>query len=276
MPKLVEDTTAKEEAARQKQRADELEKKAKDEEQKRLAAEAAAGRAAGPPAAASVPKATNTSPAALAGASALPTLTATKDNPFTNSLGMKFVPVPINAGPSKGQRILFSIWETRSKDYAAFISEVMSGKYDSRPLIRPSSGAMYTLSFGINNVKNLKRKIDTRWKDSSYEGVPVGRGEGESADQSNHPVTCVSAYTAEAFCDWLTKKELASGLIGPQDEYRLPSDVEWSYAVGIGDLEDASASREDKDMKIDGVYPWGTTVPPPAGSGNYADTTAMA
>lgn len=49
--------------------------------------------------------------------------TATKDHPFENSLGMKFVPVPIIGGPSGGQRVLFSIWETRVQDYGKLIEE---------------------------------------------------------------------------------------------------------------------------------------------------------
>ena len=48
---------------------------------------------------------------------------ATKDNPFVNSLGMRFVPVPITGGPSDGKRVLFSVWETRVKDYAAYAAD---------------------------------------------------------------------------------------------------------------------------------------------------------
>ena len=48
---------------------------------------------------------------------------ATKDAPFVNSLGMKFVPMPIAGGPSSGQRMLFSVWETRMQDYETFAGE---------------------------------------------------------------------------------------------------------------------------------------------------------
>ncbi|MCG8598698.1 MAG: bifunctional serine/threonine-protein kinase/formylglycine-generating enzyme family protein [Verrucomicrobiales bacterium] len=59
--------------------------------------------------------------------SAPPTATvigeASKETPYTNTIGMQFVPVPINRGPASGQTLLFSIWETRVSDYQKFISE---------------------------------------------------------------------------------------------------------------------------------------------------------
>jgi formylglycine-generating enzyme required for sulfatase activity len=238
VPKVVEDIAAKQEAEKQRQRADDLEKKHHEEQEKRLAAEAAAAKVKADAAAASVPAPTQTPVPPPTVPKALPVgtvATATKEHPFENSLGMKFVPVPIGAGESKGQRVLFSIWETRSKDYAAFVKET---GYDA----------------------------GEDWKTHSYNDVPVGRGEGERAEESSHPVADVSHDDGVAFCAWLTKKDRASGLIGLQDEYRLPTDTEWSYAVGIGEKEDASASPKEKDGGLEDVYPWGGPWPPPAGS----------
>jgi tRNA A-37 threonylcarbamoyl transferase component Bud32 len=48
---------------------------------------------------------------------------ATEENLFENTLGMKFVPVPILGGPTGGQRVLFSVWDTRVQDYEAFVKE---------------------------------------------------------------------------------------------------------------------------------------------------------
>ena len=77
----------------------------------------------------------------------------------------------------------------------------------------------------------------------------------------DHPVVDVSFNDAQAFCVWLSKKEGRA--------YRLPTDHEWSCAVGIGAQEDAAASPKAKDEAIKGVYPWGTAWPPPEGSGNF-------
>jgi len=147
--------------------------------------------------------------------------TAVPEKPSENSLGMRFVPVPIIGGPSEGKTIRFSVWETRVKDYAAF-------------------------------VKDENRK----WPKPDF------------AQTDDHPAVNVSWEDATAFCEWLTKEERRKQKIGPNDVYRMPTDHEWSCAIGIGKEEDASTAPAAKSMKIT-AYPWGPGFPPPKGAGNY-------
>jgi formylglycine-generating enzyme required for sulfatase activity len=151
--------------------------------------------------------------------------TATKDTPFTNTLGMKFVPVPITGGPTGKQRVLFSLWETRVQDYDLF-------------------------------VKETKRD----WRKPDFEQGPT------------HPAVLVDWDDATVFCVWLTDRERKAGKISTAETYRLPTDHEWSCAVGIGEKEDAARPPSQKSITAQsafkGIYPWGTSWPPPAGTVN--------
>jgi hypothetical protein len=84
---------------------------------------------------------------------------------------------------------------------------------------------------------------------------------------STHPAVNVKWEDATNFCAWLTQRERATGVIGSNQFYRLPSDKEWSLAVGLG--HEPGNSPREKDGKISGVYPWGTDWPPPRGTGNF-------
>lgn len=70
-------------------------------------------------------------------------------------------------------------------------------------------------------------------------------------------MVCVSYLDAEAFCAWLTKRDRAAGTIPQTASYRLPTDSEWSRAVGGSE------------------FPWGDTFPPGSEDGNYSGTEAM-
>ncbi len=138
--------------------------------------------------------------------------------------------------PVPGTKVHFSIWETRVKDFAGFAT--------------------------------TNPKLDgTNWNHALYHGVtPVSAG-------PDYPVVNVSWNDANAFCAWLTGTERKAGRIPAGATYRLPTDAEWSWAVGLGDRE-TNSTPKDKSAKIDGVFPWGTQFPPPAGAGNFADLTA--
>ena len=84
----------------------------------------------------------------------------------------------------------------------------------------------------------------------------------------DHPVVGVSWKDAYAFCDWLTQREHESGLLDEDQLYRLPTDAEWSRAVGLP--EEPGPNPQARSGKIKGVYPWGKQWPPPPGVGNYA------
>ena len=153
-------------------------------------------------------------------AASTPQATAT-GNGFTNSLGMKFVPV-------KGTDVLFCIHETRRQDYAAFAADTPS--------------------------------LDSAWKKANRNGIPVG-------DKDDHPVVAVNWDEAHKFCEWLSKKEGKT--------YRLPTDEEWSMAVGIGRLESRLKESTPDSLRfgVKDQYPWGGSFPPKSKdkAGNYKD-----
>lgn len=76
---------------------------------------------------------------------------------------------------------------------------------------------------------------------------------------------------AKAFCEWLTEKEIKEGVLPRNRFYRLPTDLEWSAAVGLP--KEKGKTPEERSKKIRDVYPWGTEWPPPNGAGNYFDKT---
>jgi formylglycine-generating enzyme required for sulfatase activity len=101
--------------------------------------------------------------------------------------------------------------------------------------------------------------VDGRWKKpfTSYK------------QKDTHPVVKVSWNDANAFCAWLTKKELAEGKIKAGQKYRLPTDAEWSVAVDLGKEKGNTPGAKSQGFKD--VYPWGKEWPPPVGAGNYPE-----
>jgi formylglycine-generating enzyme required for sulfatase activity len=123
--------------------------------------------------------------------------------------------------------------------------------------------------FGIWDVRvqdyrayaEANTSVDRSWKNPGF------------AQGDTHPVVNVSWNDAKAFCQWLTEQERAAGLLTASQSYRLPTDAEWSVAVGLEGESGSTPAK--KDRKIKGVYPWGTQWPPPNGAGNYATSLGV-
>ena len=114
--------------------------------------------------------------------------------------------------PVPGTEVQFCIWETRVKDYKAY-AEANTG-------------------------------VDNNWK------RPIRNSPFTQTDM--HPVVRVNWNDAQAFCAWLTKKELAAGKLKAGQRYRLPTDAEWSVAVGLE--KETGNSPNEKAEGIKGVY----------------------
>jgi serine/threonine protein kinase/formylglycine-generating enzyme required for sulfatase activity len=166
---------------------------------------------------------------------AAPRLPPKPGKPWKNSLGMTYIPMG-------------SIWvamtETRVRDFQAFYEAT---NYDA-------TGGMDSLQ--KDGLKDHGRS----WKDPGFKQSP------------EHPVVGISREDAVYFCNWLTEKEQKAGALLPSQSYRLPTDREWSEAVGLP-LEPGN-TPEERSGRIKGMYPWGRMFPPPDNAGNYAGTEA--
>jgi hypothetical protein len=139
----------------------------------------------------------------------------------------------------------------------------------------PADAFVNTLGMPFVPVKGTEVAFciwETRVKDyAAYAAANAGvDGSWKSpgfSQTDTHPVVDVSWEDAQAFCEWLTKKEMAAGKIKAGQKYRLPTDAEWSVAVGLE--QEKGGTPEEKDEGIKDVYPWGKEWPPPKGAGNY-------
>lgn len=131
--------------------------------------------------------------------------------------------------------------------------------------------AAWTNSLGMNFAEVLvgDAKLLIAWEETQERHLALfRRSRCLPASDEARPASRVSWKEAVEFCDWLTKWERAADVINTKQRYRLPSDHEWSCAVGIGHLESPALGPEEKSNRIAGHFPWGTAWPPPRGAGN--------
>jgi formylglycine-generating enzyme required for sulfatase activity len=81
-----------------------------------------------------------------------------------------------------------------------------------------------------------------------------------------HPVVNVTWEDTKSFCKWLTERDRRAGLIKSTESYRLPTDLEWSAAVG---LPEEKGDTPEKRSSVASGMPWGNGKPF-KDCGNYA------
>lgn len=137
--------------------------------------------------------------------------TATKDNPWSNSIGMKFVPVPET-------RVLFSVYETRVRDFDAYFKADNARTQDWRS--------------GENDVLKLMGKGSMLKNKEPGAELSTWRNPGMGFTQTpDHPVCGVDLLEARMFCSWINWKDHEEGRLSEGQRYRLPTDEEWSRAA---------------------------------------------
>lgn len=135
----------------------------------------------------------------------------------------------------------------------------------------------YVNSLGMKFVPVPKTNVlfsiwETRVKDHKVFAEATRRDWPKPVFQQTeeHPAVNVSWEDATAFCEWLTKEERKTGRISAVQSYRLPTDLEWSAAVGLE--EESGGTPYERTLKVRGVYPWGSKWPPPNRAGNYGSS----
>ena len=164
-------------------------------------------------------------------------LTATNDpeksnpnHPFENDLGMRFVPVTVTGGPSSGERLLVSIWETRVRDYAAFIEE-------SKGRIRKPDFPQGSEHPAVN-VLYEEAAAFCQWLTNRDIKKRLIGGNLIYRLPTDHEWSCFSGIG-----------EVEDGFLSPY-------------------LKSGHISRSDEQPNS--LYAWGNRFPPPRGAGNFS------
>ena len=193
----------------------------------------------------------------------------------TSNLGF-WVPMACVAAACAG----LVLWSEQGKPKASPPVEAAADSIQTSANDGPPPQPTFTNSLGMQFIPLPGTKVlmcihETRNQDyrayaAAVKGVNANPAYSEKSpvDQAgDHPLRNVRYNDAVAFCEWLSQKEGRT--------YRLPTDEEWSVAIGSAadEKREAGSTPEKLSAQRTGIFPWGSKQwPPPQGYGNYADT----
>jgi len=149
---------------------------------------------------------------------------------------------------------------------------VRNTAYSQQPLMatlaRPYLSSLRVPMVPIGRGKTLFSIHEVRVRDYMEYAAETGAvlPGADYAQSPDHPVVNVHWDDARLFSEWLTAREVWLGLIPESMIYRLPTDEEWSAAVGLS--YESGTSPRGRSGVVEG-FPWGGEFPPTATSGNY-------
>ena len=167
---------------------------------------------------------------------------ADREQPWTNSLGMQFV-------PAGGEGLLFAVHETRRRDYEPFFHDDRAPVPEWR--LAANRGGPRRQRVSVLTATGWEERGGT-WREPGF------------PQQPDEPVTGITLTDAEAFCAWLTIRERREGRLRATHFYRLPTDEEWSRAAGLP--EERGTTPRSRSERL--------TPPPPMLPGNVAGPEA--
>jgi formylglycine-generating enzyme required for sulfatase activity len=157
--------------------------------------------------------------------------TASKDTPFVNSLGMRFVAVPATG-------VLFSIWETRVRDFEAFV-RASGHAWDERPPFEQEPehpAVMVSWEDAVAFCAWLSRKEGLKYRlpsDDEWDAA-VGSGEFPWGDEWPPPPGAANLAGGESAFAVAGKSRDQQAVVGYRDGYPFTAPVGSGEPNGAG------------------------------------------
>jgi formylglycine-generating enzyme required for sulfatase activity len=214
-------------------------------------------------------------------------LTATTHRLEARKSGFTSFTTTVTPRPSFEQRVDIALATEAEKKVAATASRITAAGGGQLVLVQPGTfrmgserGTQGRQSNEVLKPVKLSRAFylgATEVTNAQFKQFEAGHTSGivarETLDNDTQPVVRVTWEQAAKYCNWLSTKDgltpaykddgTTLSLIEPVGTgYRLPTEAEWEWA--------ARFAKQSVALR----YPWGASLPPPPGAGNYADARA--